>query len=600
MAQAIPFNQVHQRLDCVDLPDTVKQNFWKLVSKWVLASGEEWATNRVKSIKQDILNSVANDNFVLESQWIRKKNPYQFYGVVGSLQRLAKRSTRTLKEVLAIINLHTIFIADDLTNTQKEKFVKAVTTSSHPSSREYIQLIRRSAVQFSKRIEILPAPTLLSRSQGKESHEKRISDEILTYFSSPKGRKILTEYSDVVYPAIKDVLPSKRRFTDDTTIGRVCYTQNPGYKARFFAAPHIWIQHVLEPLGKEIYDIVHDLPWDCTFDQTKGFPHIQQALRDKRKTYCYDLSSATDRFPIDLQIHALRKLLPLKSAQRHISLLAFLVRQPWKFLDQELTWRRGQPLGMYPSFGMFTLTHGLMLFALNNFEFNNTFFVLGDDVIITDENLSIKYKQFLIDCEIDFNPSKSIISDKFGEFAGRLIFKDSVLPSRKWSIIKDDSLIQFLQNWGPAYTRMVPKKYRDLFNLWSRLPEPYGLGYNPDGLSINDRLEGFEQFLLHEDAQLEYLVDYRSLNMKRFTHEGVRYYLRDLPSMMDISDALDQRAFRAVAQLIPALSMHYKLSGMNLYTVSEDLGLSLKHGSTVPSSSFSKIMRRFSQLMKRD
>ena len=598
MSIDIPINQIRRRLQFIDLPSSLKTSFFETMIKWSRASGEEWTADRMKSIKQDIINSCANDRWLLETKWVKKKTSYTFSGTLGLIQKLAKQSSNKMKEVMALINLYTIMKPTKLTKTQMLKFESAVTTLADSSSEYYIRNVKVAAKHFSRNRVMHPASSILARPESKPSHEKRIFDEILTYFSSPSGRHVLTEHTEVVYEALCDVLPSARRFSDDKTVGTICVTQNPGYKARFYAAPHIWIQHVMQPLGREIYSIVKEMQWDCTFEQSKAIPFVQSKLSLQEKVYCYDLSSATDRFPVDLQIVALKNILPSKTAKKHIDLFAYLVRQPWNFQDHQIKWLRGQPLGMYPSFGTFTLTHGLMIYALNDFKFDNDFFVLGDDVIILNDELAAKYEKFLIDCDIPFNPSKSIISNRFGEFAGQIIFKDSFLKSRKWNLIKDDSIIQFLQNWGPQYKGLIPRKYASLFDRWSSLPEPFGLGYNPLGLSISDRLDGLEEFLVSEDKTLEYLVDFTHLNTMRIVSSDAKYFYRDLGRILNCSRTLDQRVFIAMERTIPCLKEFFLISGKNLYTVDPDLDLPLSYRSSSSSSTtLSKVMEKIRRLL---
>lgn len=56
----------------------------------------------------------------------------------------------------------------------------------------------------------------------------------------------------------------------------------------------------MRPLHDAIFEVLSTLEMDGTFDQFKPV----QRLLDKGKTrfWCYDLSAATDRLPISLQV----------------------------------------------------------------------------------------------------------------------------------------------------------------------------------------------------------------------------------------------------------------------------------------------------------
>jgi hypothetical protein len=74
-------------------------------------------------------------------------------------------------------------------------------------------------------------------------------------------------------------------------VGRIGLIQEAGYKLRSVANPGRVFQRVLEPLGKAIYGYLKDLPFDCTFDQSKAFPVLQEALTRSKTIHSIDLSA---------------------------------------------------------------------------------------------------------------------------------------------------------------------------------------------------------------------------------------------------------------------------------------------------------------------
>ena len=189
------------------------------------------------------------------------------------------------------------------------------------------------------------------------------------------------------------------------TAGNIGFIQEPGGKARCVASPFRIYQRVLQPLGDALFSILKDLPWDCTFDQSKAFPVIQKALRKSHTVHCVDLSSATDYFPLDIQMDVLRAIF---GSQELIDLFSDLSRAVWrtnKPYQPTVGWKRGQPMGLYPSFASFGLTHGLLLLTLSKGYYHGQFFVVGDDVVILDDKLAKAYQEVLKLLECPFSPS---------------------------------------------------------------------------------------------------------------------------------------------------------------------------------------------------
>jgi hypothetical protein len=77
-------------------------------------------------------------------------------------------------------------------------------------------------------------------------------------------------------------------------------------KSRPFAIFDYISQSVLTPTHDSIYKILKGIPQDSTFDQNEGFRSI---LYGGYSFYAsFDLTSATDRFPLDLQVRIMAYL----------------------------------------------------------------------------------------------------------------------------------------------------------------------------------------------------------------------------------------------------------------------------------------------------
>jgi hypothetical protein len=160
----------------------------------------------------------------------------------------------------------------------------------------------------------------------------------------------------------------------------------------------------LSKLGNFLFGVIRSLPWDCTFDQEKGLVFTLEALKRGKKVYCFDLSDATNYFPLELQEYVV-SFCGHPDIDTSMRLFRHLARARWStpnsydimdFEAEFLQCSKGQPLGLYPSFPLFALTHGLLLRALEyEFGLKDTFRVLGDDVVITSGSVASRYTEVM-------------------------------------------------------------------------------------------------------------------------------------------------------------------------------------------------------------
>jgi hypothetical protein len=209
---------------------------------------------------------------------------------------------------------------------------------------------------------------------------------------------------------------------DETTSGHIAFLQEKGCKARVVAVPNAWNQWLFEPLHQLLDDLARGLQCSAVHDQNTGAWFIQEYL-GKSRMYCFDLSSATDRFPLAVQTQLLKYL----NLGRYADALEQTC-QAWRVTvppyDGELVdYAVGQPMGLYGSFPLFHLTHCCLLAGIAvklgvNPLTSRSFLVLGDDVLIRHPGIATLYRQTLDDLGVDISDSKSISSSSVAEFAG--------------------------------------------------------------------------------------------------------------------------------------------------------------------------------------
>jgi len=76
----------------------------------------------------------------------------------------------------------------------------------------------------------------------------------------------------------------------------------------------VWTQSLLKPLHNMLFAFLRSLPNDGTFDQRSSCIRASEKAIKSGCSFGYDLSAATDRLPIVLQVAILSPLIGEKCA----------------------------------------------------------------------------------------------------------------------------------------------------------------------------------------------------------------------------------------------------------------------------------------------
>jgi len=129
----------------------------------------------------------------------------------------------------------------------------------------------------------------------------------------------------------------------------------------------------LEPLHKTIQEVLRSLEQDATFDQVGKLEQMIEKVAKKniKSAYSFDLSSATDRLPILLQVGVLSRLLGSRPATAWANILITRLYRISRFhiekynlnpeKDSRLAYKTGQPMGALSSWVMLALTHHIVV-----------------------------------------------------------------------------------------------------------------------------------------------------------------------------------------------------------------------------------------------
>lgn len=610
--QVISTTDIYRTFDFLKLKRKLVSPIIKEVKKWERLSGPEWTVQRLKSLKHLFLQHYAGnrDYRLPHSAGIAcytntgiPKGPFKGLWTVGT-------SYGAVNKVMTVLQLYTAYTWLGVpTKKQLNKFLTAVRNPRQegilpewdidPTLWWSIRLEWRNARYdrvdhwvSSSRKKVLSFKPTKKGGRFRQTEETALTVEehrihfLLSASTLLKSKRIVNVCKKA--GLVKSVLDVKmqvgsiansekmlsvmkkrniskliKTFQDPLAgpvSGSIGFIQERGMKLRSVANPLRMYQVALSKLQMWLKEVARTiLYWDCTFDQMRGVRWAERKLSKKIKLFAFDLSNASDTIPLADQIALLQYLAPDTDDPTYeeyvgaVELFTALSKGRWVMYTPGsfdfLVWAKGQPLGLGPSFGLFSLAHGLRLhmFARER-GLDNDFVVLGDDVIVT-EALADVYAQFLDQvwgCDVSIE--KTLVSNQITEFASKLITSEGLI--RSWKFPKGPRMfstrdpLSLLWKYGKDAIRMVPSEFRETVKLLASLPEPSGLGISwddeessfPDGGQFLDMLFPPKREPIHD-------VAYASFHRK----VGARYdsvIVRDTPYIETLQRL--SVAFRAI------------------------------------------------------
>ncbi|UBZ25880.1 RNA-dependent RNA polymerase [Fusarium mangiferae mitovirus 1] len=202
-------------------------------------------------------------------------------------------------------------------------------------------------------------------------------------------------------------------------VGRLSVVYNVAGKARVIAITNWWIQAAFKPLHDSLFSILKNIEQDGTFNQDRPLDILLSKDLDS-KIHSFDLSAATDRLPMEIQRDILNIIYSDNVGVLWYNILKYV---NWKYEDSYYSYAVGQPMGAYSSWAMLAVTHHVItrLASLNvNLSNFSDYAVLGDDFVIRNDAVADQYLDIMKYLGVDINLDKSVISNRFAEFAKRL------------------------------------------------------------------------------------------------------------------------------------------------------------------------------------
>jgi hypothetical protein len=283
-------------------------------------------------------------------------------------------------------------------------------------------------------------------------------------------------------------------------------------KARVIAILDYWSQVALKPLHEDLYRVLRMIPQDCTFNQGSFQDKLKQP---NGKYYSFDLSSATDRFPIDQIVLVLKGRYPstyIDSWKRVMS------GHPFDWNDQQISYSVGNPMGAYSSWASFTLAHHYIVYLSclrEGIDWRNANYVLlGDDIVIGDDRIAKQYLSLIEGLGVEISKQKTHISSDTYEFAKRWVHKGNEISPFPVSAVLDEKTV---------YTGLLSVLDTIRFRNWSFK------------MSLSEAIGEFYSIYYHRRAKLRaQIIDKTRISL------AVTHYIKGLSDAKEVAKALLQ------------------------------------------------------------
>lgn len=494
-----------QYLTAFGLSQAVAHQFLTLVRKWEQNSGVEWTIKRLKSLKVAKVRDHGGLPPWTYSTWVKRKRRNSIpSGPVGNVWK------SPFANAIGCFMIYTMYESNKPTTSQLDKFTSGVeSTEVDPFTKAEISDILKDIPLWNiskklpkSRFSSLHAwynrnvnvPTFVDEDLKKIKSTKMDLEVLMDSATHPLAHDYFVklyksgQMSDELYMVYSKSVadPDGKDFSDleRNVVGSIGCIQEPGFKLRTIANPFPIFQVLLSRLGNQVYDFISQIPEDCTFDQDQGVADIQQAIKNGEELVALDLSSATDRFPANITFKILEAL---EAESIDIELFKSLSRGSWSLpYGGEISWTNGQPLGVYPSFGAFALSHHVVIQSLKPRFYR----ILGDDLVISKEDAG-KALNLYQTLGVPISMDKSIDSPILTEFGGRIITSDRIFTQPKWREISDRSFIDLAQSIGPKVYHLLRPRQARIIKLLEEIPKdvhPFGMNWNPSRLSYDVRV----------------------------------------------------------------------------------------------------------------
>jgi len=266
------------------------------------------------------------------------------------------------------------------------------------------------------------------------------------------------------------IFPAKR-----SLIRKISYFSDKEGKTRVIAILDYWSQTALRPLHDALNGVLRKIRSDCTFNQN----HFRSCLPPFGPYFSIDLSNATDRMPLALQLRVIGLVIGEDRAAAWARLLVgheFAVQGS----PVPVKYGCGQPMGAYSSWCAMALTHHVLVQVAALRAGKPHFWayaLLGDDLVIANAAVATEYRALLQTLDMPVSEAKTHVSEDTYEFAKRWIhageevtgFAISGLKNvwKRYSLLQNFLQTQQHHGWSLETSRH-PDLVRAIYAIYGR------------------------------------------------------------------------------------------------------------------------------------
>jgi len=206
--------------------------------------------------------------------------------------------------------------------------------------------------------------------------------------------------------------------------GRLSQSLDGAGKRRIFAIGNYIRQRLLRPVHDWAMAALATLPTDGTYNQLAPIHRLVSHLKPNDQIDSFDLKSATDRWPLPVIYQCVATLfgptLASSAVNATLGLNTFDIRSFLRtvkgFRERGpvlVSFSSGQPLGYLSSWPLFSLSHHWIVWAAANLvdpvkhRVFHRYALLGDDIVIADEQVALSYQSLLGKLGVSISPHKS-------------------------------------------------------------------------------------------------------------------------------------------------------------------------------------------------
>jgi hypothetical protein len=225
-----------------------------------------------------------------------------------------------------------------------------------------------------------------------------IFDKIQNILPKVYSETAVKQFQKIFEESLKQFKPTPEYKPALSRIHLLC---EGGGKTRAVCIPDIWTQSALKPIHEYLMNVLKFMPNDGTFSHPALAEKVKR-FTTRHSLFCYDLTAATDRFPLEFQKRVLKPLL----GDLVEGWSTLITERDFRYKKQLIRYGVGQPMGMLSSWAAFSISHHILI---NFCKKDKSFYaVIGDDMVMQSRRAAEKYRALLDHMGVQISDEKSL------------------------------------------------------------------------------------------------------------------------------------------------------------------------------------------------